>query len=96
LNGSDEIKLSYRGQAAAKEGLPLLPYSELNSLLQTEVLQKTLLMMKGAGFLGLKRFSIAEFEQNMQKQLGISGELARLHLMWLLKYGCIEVNLSSV
>jgi glycosyltransferase involved in cell wall biosynthesis len=95
LTGETEVRLSAEGQQAAKKGLPMQPYSELSILLKPEALLKALQIMRGAGFLGVKGFSLGEIEESLQKQCRMEEQQARLHLMWLLKYGLIQVSSPS-
>jgi hypothetical protein len=91
LTPETELRLSRDGAAAAKGGLLLQPYPEIQGLIKPEALGKALLLMKGAGFLGAKRLHVGEFEEALEKTCGGPHE-ARLHLMWLLKYGFLEVS----
>jgi hypothetical protein len=96
LDGNTMIRLSPEGQAAAKQGLWRMPYSELQALLKTDVLTKTLQVMRNAGFLGVKGFRLDEIEETLAKQFKFDRQMARLHLLWLLKYGLLEVERKSL
>ena len=76
-----------RGFPTTDEPLPW--YDELNAKLDPEIIRTILSLSSGW-------MTTAELEHNVSRSMDISTERFRYHLLWLLKYDWLTVNVDTV